>query len=300
MLQQMEAVFRQQEEEIMKIDQEIDIPNQPQIILDLNEELSKLEPDFKLITNLVRKDIALTARIIKIANAPFWGLKRKVDSIQGALLVLGLRNFKNTVLASCLKNVFHNGSSLNDVCDVFFKHSTTTASVARYLADNIQFKDFERVDKDHAYLVGLFHDCGIMLMAKKFDDYLDNLNTTITLEHNIIDFESSQYSTNHCVVSALLIKKWDLPEVLIEPILHHHCNEINIHNDIYQRKLALIVKLSEHFLTNTFDLDGSSNGIFDFQFHSAEKLEKLLPFINMDKENFMQLESNLRDLIQIL
>jgi len=163
-------------EETEKATQNIEIPNQPQVLLDLNEEMTKPEPDFKTITDLISKDIALTAQVIKIAKTPFWGTRREINSVHIALVVLGLRNFKNIILSSCLRNVFKNDVIPDEEFKIFYNHSLKSAGVSRFLADNITFKDNERVDQNQAYLVGLFHDCGIMIMAKRYQNYYDRMS----------------------------------------------------------------------------------------------------------------------------
>ena len=110
-----------------------DIPNQPQVVLELNKEMNKPEPEFRTISELVGRDIGLTSKVIRIANAPFWGIRREINSIHTALVILGLKNFKNLILTSSLNKVLKNDTIPDKEYDKFYSHSVKTAGLSRFL-----------------------------------------------------------------------------------------------------------------------------------------------------------------------
>jgi HD-like signal output (HDOD) protein len=277
-------------QETEQIIQNDDIPNQPQVVLDLNKELNKPEPNFYKISDLVGNDIDLTIKVIRIANSPFWGIKREINSIHSALVILGIRNFKNLVLSSCLQKVLKNDVIPNEEFEIFYIHSLKTAGVSSFLAENLSFQDNKKVDKDHAYLLGLLHDCGIMIMAKKYQGYYDDMVSSLIIGNDPSVIELTHYQTNHCKVGGLLAKKWNVPHSLIEPILFHHNYKFEITANIQNTKLLAILRLAEHIISTQ-----PSIGILDLLYNnkicSKDSFFELLSFVNLDLKAFSSLVS---------
>ena len=161
--------------ETEKIVNEIGIPNRPQALIDINAEMKKSQPNFDALSSHVETDINLIVTVLRLANSPFFGLRHKVETVKRALTVLGLNNFKNIVLASCMKNAFIQDFITQNQFELFYNHSVLVAEISKFIAQNIN-KDTERNSiQDYAYMVGIFHDCGILIMAKKFPSYYKGL-----------------------------------------------------------------------------------------------------------------------------
>ena len=282
-------------EEAQKLTNEIILPNQPQVIQELDKELNKKNADFRSISNLIGKDVTLTAKVIKIANAPFWGNKRKVDSIERALFILGLKNFKNIVLTTCMRETFQTDTLTNEQFEAFHKHSMKVAVIARFFADHIAFEENYKIDKDQAYLTGLFHDCGMMLMSKKFDDYLDNSIVAISREQNLNKMEQNNYKMNHAMVSCMLISKWHLPQLLIEPVLYHHDSSIERHKNKYIKQMSAILKMAEHFVSY-IPSSNKNDVLFNTFIQNTIDLEEIKAFMNIDDEEFKFYQVKISDL----
>jgi len=284
-------------EETEQIIQNNDIPNQPQVLLELNEEMNKPEPNFYKISDLVGRDINLALKIMRIANAPFWGMRQEVKSIHSALVILGLKNFKNLVLTSCFQNVLKNNAIPSEEYELFYRHSLKTAYISRFLAENLLFNDHKKVDKEHAYLVGLFHDCGILIMAKKYQGYYGQMVSSVINGVDPAILESKHYQTNHCKVGGLLAKKWNLPHSLIEPILFHHRINFDMCSEIQHTKLLVILKMAEHIIANHTSC-GLLNDLYNNQIKSKDRFLELLSFSSLDYDTYKQYIENSFDLVQ--
>ena len=91
----------------MKLEiREIGIPPRPAILIQIEEESAKDEPDFIYMAKLLNRDVALAAGMIKVANAPYFSFGKKVPTVQEALLVLGLKLVTKTVSGLALQQVF--------------------------------------------------------------------------------------------------------------------------------------------------------------------------------------------------
>lgn len=198
----------------------IAIPPQPKIVLDLMDLFKRPDPDFGEIIALVSSDVALSAKMLKLVNSPIFGASMKVDSIDQALLRLGLDNFNNLVLVSSLQSIFKTRRENQGLINALWNHSLKIARVCEMIV--IQSPELEGIVPSHlAYMTGLFHDCSIPLMLEKFDGYravsYSVLNNALSIE-----LEDKQFLTDHAIGSYLMAKTWYLPMPVCQAILNHH------------------------------------------------------------------------------
>ncbi len=121
---------------------------------------------------------------------------------------------------------------------------------------------------DQAYLLGLFHDVGKVLMLRKHKDYLDAFDQANQEGVSIVTVEDSRYNTNHAVLGYLVSRSWSVPKDISQLILHHHnVNELleNGHaaNSTNLNLLAIfaIAELTDHrFLGGPHKLEWELHG----------------------------------------
>jgi HD-like signal output (HDOD) protein len=196
---------------------EIGIPPRPRILELIVLEARAGEPDFNYLAELIHSDVALSAGLIKVANSPFFGYRQKTRSVRDALLMLGLRAAANTVAALILRQVFPSPPSL----ERFWDASQRTGELAAWLVKRLGVR--YGVTAEDAYTFGLFRDCGIPVMMRRFDGYaaiLGRANASDT--HPFTAIEEAEVPTNHAVVGGLMAQSWWLPEDLCVAIRRHH------------------------------------------------------------------------------
>lgn len=196
----------------------IGIPSPPQVIMQLGVELIKPDPEYNVVVKLVMRDAALSAKVVKTINSPLFGLRKKVTSIEHALTMLGLGLFKRVVLLSSLKETLAGGVNRSRY-ERLWEHNAAVARVCEELARHFQ----RDCTPEMAYMAGLFHDCGIPLLMKKFAHY-DPWDHYFFLDEavSILDYEFLHYQTNHCAVGCLVARSWNLSAEISLAIRHHH------------------------------------------------------------------------------
>ncbi len=196
----------------------IRIPPRPGIVMELMEARNSDAPDLKKIARIVAKDVVLSAAMLKTVNSPHFGLRRKIDSIEQAVITMGSDNVINILTGLALRGMSGNTPQLN----WFWDNAVSTASLAALIA-----KYVPGISPNLAYTVGLFHDCGMPLMMSRFKDYSDVMKLA-QLDNSclITDIEEVRYQTNHAIVGYLLSKNWNLSETISLAVLHHHTLDI--------------------------------------------------------------------------
>ena len=225
--------------------QNIAIPSCPAIVVELLAEARREDVDFIRLSRLVMGDVALAAAVLRMANSPFFALRRKVQSVQQAVAVLGLRNLLKIVYGVVLKTSL--GGKDAPAMERFWERSNYNAVVSSYLAGRLP-----GTSADDAYTFGLFHDAGIAVLMQKFPDYKQTLVQANAAPRAFAAIEDERHQTNHVIVGALLGRGWYLPEHVVWAIRYHH--EYSIFSAPRQRAtpevclLVAIRLLSEHIV----------------------------------------------------
>ncbi|MBI4987793.1 MAG: HDOD domain-containing protein [Rhodocyclales bacterium] len=193
----------------------ISVPPCPEIIVALLGEAQRDDIDFIRISRLITGDVALAAAVLKSANSPFFALRRKVQSVQQAVAVLGLRNLLKIVYGVVLRQSL--GGAGAPTLARFWDRSHYNAVVSAYLAGRLP-----GISSDDAYTFGLFHDAGISILMQKFPDYRQTLIQANAAPLAVTAIEDEHHHTNHVLVGALLARNWYLPDQVIWAIRFHH------------------------------------------------------------------------------
>ncbi|MEM7026617.1 MAG: HDOD domain-containing protein [Pseudomonadota bacterium] len=210
-------------QEIQKIDYLPPMPAVAQeILIASNDNSSSLED----IAEIIKKDPALTAKIIGIANSAYFSFPRKVISLDEAIInVLGLDLVKGFALTIAMSGVFDPGK-----CPSFdVKRYWCSAFLTAELASNLSefYSDANTLRSDECYVFGLLHNIGILILADRFPNIMNGLfqEAIKDKEKHLIDYEKETIDFNHHEAGSWLAKQWKLPGVIADVIEHMHEKE---------------------------------------------------------------------------
>ncbi|RHW75204.1 HDOD domain-containing protein [Colwellia sp. RSH04] len=192
------------------------VPVKPEILSEIQNLMDVEEPDMELIAQLISNDVGLSAAILKIINSPFYGMNRRISEIKQAVMMLGLNTINALVTTILLKSSFQGEASIS--LERFWDDALDVANAMTFIGNKIKSK----IPVDLLYTIGLFHDCGIPLLALKFSDYKDILIEANSAGETSIALEEKNYSTNHAVLGYYVASSWHLPKDICQLILQHH------------------------------------------------------------------------------
>jgi len=195
---------------------DIGIPPRPTILDRISREMAKEDPDYKRLGNVIGADVSLSASLIKTANSPFFGFRNRVRTIHEALMMLGLDVASQAIAGIILRKVFPNSLHLERFWDASARVARLSGWLAQHVGNN-------RLRPDDAYTFGLFRDCGIPVLLKRFPGYEKILaQANAEEQRSFTAVEETQLPTNHAMVGCLLAQSWWLPEEVCLAIRHHH------------------------------------------------------------------------------
>lgn len=211
----MSAVSEEKRLQLEKQLNGIDIPPCPAILVDIQRGLAKDNTDQREIARLIGQDVALSGHVMQVANSPAFG-NNKIGSIAQALNILGTRHVFNLVVSQLLKASLSGGASVP--MERFWETSALTARLSAELASRLHC-----VRPDVAYTFGLFHDCGIPLLMRRFPEVRVVLaEANACEERRFTDVEDRHLGTNHAIVGYFLARRWRLSAEVANAVLYHH------------------------------------------------------------------------------
>ena len=196
------------------------LPTLPAIYVELVEELESEDASIEKIGDIISKDIGLTAKILKMVNSSFFGLRQQITSPAKAVSLLGLDLIKAIVLThgtfDKFKNLKYPGLSLEQM----WEHAMITGALAKIIARE---SGLDRKASDTAFMAGLLHDIGRLLIAAYLPDSYRIIAKRIE-EKSIskAEAETAVIGTTHAAVGAYLIGLWGLPDDILEAAAYHH------------------------------------------------------------------------------
>jgi HD-like signal output (HDOD) protein len=196
------------------------IPTLPTVAFRVMEITADPDSSAHDLMNVISPDVSLTTKILKIANSPFYGLTRNVDSLKHAITVLGFKEVRNLVISTVVFESFKN-IERNAKFDIrkFWKHSFVCGLAANIIATDLKNKSNE------FFVSGLIHDIGkLVIYIALPDEFLKVEETASTLKLKFLNFqiEESILGITHDEVGLRLLEKWMFPESLLTSVGFHH------------------------------------------------------------------------------
>ncbi len=230
------------------------------------------------IIEVISTDGVMSAKLLSLCNAAVYGLATPVSSIEQAVLYLGHSEIHRLAMSAGF------GAALNPALKGYaigeselWQHSLLTAHVA-VIVDEKMTEPL--VDTAIAYTAGLIHDIGKIVVNRAVTPEMQALLMSLMekKQHTLITAERSVLGTDHAEVGALLLKKWRLPEILVEAVAHHHEPVTTP-----KIKLSTIIHVADLIAHEA----GGSPGIGSYAVNADEKAITALDLKPEDLEKFV-------------
>lgn len=164
------------------------------------------------ITEIIKEDPSLCAKILQISNSSFFVHGNPATSLEAAITRLGLDVVCSVVLLA------ESFSKLDNNCGFSVEneqqHSIATARLASAIVDPEY--------KEEAMLAGLLHDIGKFILCKISQESMQNYLTTLTDIESNIKLEKQLFEADHTQLAGYLLHLWNFPYTLIEAVVSHH------------------------------------------------------------------------------
>jgi putative nucleotidyltransferase with HDIG domain len=208
--------FEQIKQQILSIG---DLPTLPHVALEVSRLANAPTSGMSDLVRIIHNDPALTTKVLKIANSAFYGMPKRIESLNMALVVLGMKEINHLVTSICIFKAFPvvPGSPTFDR-ERFWEHSAGCGEIAKVIAHKLSIR-VHGVE----FTAGLLHDIGKIILDQYFhDDFLEALERSHAENVPMVVAEERVLGVSHTHIGAWLSQTWNLPANLVDAIIYHH------------------------------------------------------------------------------
>jgi HD-like signal output (HDOD) protein len=191
----------------------LQIASLPDVSVKLNE-MAKKGLSFKLIGDLIRKDPAITAKIMTVANSAYYGSASKVKTVNDAISRIGLHSTKQYVDAICNRQLFvTKGEKYMKYAEALWQHSLYCAIASHNVVTLLDLNL-----KEDAFSLGMLHDIGKIFLLQMTSELEAKSQLNGKFEMQKLYGSIEKY---HTTIAARALRKWKFSKEYIEGALFH-------------------------------------------------------------------------------
>ncbi|MFQ5739521.1 MAG: HDOD domain-containing protein [Acidobacteriota bacterium] len=194
------------------------LPSLPSLYLELEKELRSPLATARRVDRIISKDMAMTAKILQLANSAYYGVSREVSTVERAVILLGLDLVKNLVLVVHVFSQFNLAKMKVLPVAGLWRHSMACSGIARKLAIA---ENAPRDRVDQATTAGFLHDIGKLILANTQPEQYQ----LMALKARGVPLylaEEDRFGFNHAELGGYFLRLWGLPSPIIQAVAYHH------------------------------------------------------------------------------
>jgi putative nucleotidyltransferase with HDIG domain len=188
------------------------------VLNEIEEALKSAQCNLSTIGDAIQKDPDLTARLLRLANSPFFGFANRLSTVAEAVSLLGIQQIQDMIVASSVLEQFKGVPDKYVNKDSFWRHSLAVGIAARLVAME------RRLPKpDKFFVAGLLHDVGRLVLLSQAAEWAQAVFDLYQRERiQLRDAERQVLGYDHQQIAAELLQSWSYPSVLVQAVAFHH------------------------------------------------------------------------------
>jgi putative nucleotidyltransferase with HDIG domain len=217
------------------------------VLDEIEAALQSPQCSLNTIGDAIQKDPDLTARLLRLANSPFFGFANRLSTVAEAVSLLGIQQIQDMIVASSVLEQFKGVPDTLVNKESFWRHSLAVGITARLLAME------RRLPKpDKFFVAGLLHDVGRLVLFAQSADWAQKVFACYQSEKILLrDAEKKILGYDHQQIAAELLQSWSYPATLVQAVAYHHAP-----NNSVAKMDAAVVHIADH-LVNAMGLGSS-------------------------------------------
>jgi HD-like signal output (HDOD) protein/ActR/RegA family two-component response regulator len=203
------------------------LPSAPATYAKLASLIDNPNASLGAIADLIESDMAMSAKVLQLANSALVASGRKVSNVQDAVRMLGLLAIREYVLNPFLQvfEVFAAGQAGPDRFGKLARHAALTAHIARKIAPSDSIRHL-------AFLTGLMHDIGRLILLSKLPELAAEIEREAEQKDcSVEDVELRRLGVTHAEIGGYLLGLWGIPPEICRAVSHHHTRNTDLERD---------------------------------------------------------------------
>lgn len=219
-----------------------ELPSAPRTFIELSSALANPHASSRAVSEIIERDIAISARVLQLVSSAFYGLPRAVTSIGGAVAYLGVEVIKAIVLSVDVSRMFPLTQSIPDFSvDALQQHCMRVSQLAKRILGHEPAGEV-------LVVAGLLQDTGQLVLASRAASRFGiALSTSSARKQPLHEVELELFGASHAEIGAYLLGLWGLPQRLVSAVANH-LEPQRAGNRVFDAAAALYV--ANHLVVN--------------------------------------------------
>ncbi len=228
------------------------LPPLPRIYSQLVEALAREDVTSAQLAAIIKRDVAMSAKVLQMVNSAFFRLSRSIATVDEAVVYLGFNTIKYLSLAAELFGREVLSEAARAEVAALQDHAMRTAYLAQHLAP-------PSVSRDDAFVAGLLHDVGKLVLVTESPEHLKPPRAPARqLGVPMHAAELDLYGMTHAQIGGYLLGLWGLPESVVEAAAFHHSPERLTGTTLDLCSLTLVANLLVAYLDGSQPQEGAA------------------------------------------
>lgn len=256
----------------------VKIPPMPSVLLEFARLSHDPDAGPREYAALIGKDAGISGAVFRVVGSPVLGLRTKVETLDKAITVLGLRTTAAIVQGEAMHNALLDPAQAT-VMDSLWRRLNGIAELCMAAYRALRPRG---ISQDQVFLLGLFHDCGVVIVCRRYPEYADAFLAAGGGLPDLIALDRA-CQTSHAVLGQTVARNWQLPEDIGQAIRYHHSPRLPGCSEGVARLIAIL-----RFAMHLYNL---RNGDDDGEW--ALWRDKVLQVLNLEAEELEVVEAEL-------
>jgi HD-like signal output (HDOD) protein len=189
------------------------VPSLPEVVTQVCRMVNDPNANARDITAIMVKDAAMAAKMLRMVNSVYYGLKEPVNHLEQAVMILGFKTIRSIALSISVLNLFQQQSA-NFNMKAFWAHSAVSACLCRLIAHRARI-----CDPEMAFTIGLLKDIGKVILVENAPDETRAL-IAVAREYrfNFTRAAHEVLDTDDAEIGGWLMERWELDPLIVDTV----------------------------------------------------------------------------------
>jgi diguanylate cyclase (GGDEF)-like protein len=183
------------------------LPSVPVVVLEVLDLCRDDDASIVQVAKALSRDPALSAKVLKVANSPWYGIHSEVTTLERAVTIMGINATLSLALSFSLVRGLRKEKTSGFDHQAYWKRSVITAAASQEIG-----RWANASSQDELFLGGLLQDIGILALNEVIPDLYGRLIPAAKADHALLaKLEREELGSDHADVGAWLLQRWNLP-----------------------------------------------------------------------------------------
>jgi diguanylate cyclase (GGDEF)-like protein len=183
------------------------LPSAPSVVLQVLDLCQDEEVSIGQVAKVLIRDPALSGKILKVANSPWYGVRSQVTTLERAITIIGVNATLSLALSFSLVRGLQKGKAAGFDHQAYWKRCVVAAGASRVIG-----LWASAASHDELFLGGLLQDIGILALNEAIPEEYGRLIVSAKDDHErLLELEQQELGSDHAAVGEWLLARWNLP-----------------------------------------------------------------------------------------